>query len=648
MSSNPFVIGQWVRGSRYYGRAGLLEEILHGHRNWVWVLGTRRIGKTSLLKQLEHLTADPSSSGYFPLFWDFQGAEESADLREGFLEALLDAEERLEALEIDPGGIEDDDLFRGLGRLRRALRSQGLKLLLLCDEVEELIKLDARDPSLLRKLRRAMQSTEDIRSVMVSTIRLWALSEQRADTSPFLHGFAPPLYIQRLVPDESRGLIRQTGLPVEQRPSIDDDAVERIRRTCDDHPYLVQLVSKRLLECGSLDEAIEQVATDPMVSHFFAVDFDMLSESEQEAIRIIAASSPSSSNSIRGHLQLGADALSGLLHRLERLGYLRRNAEQRFELVNHFFRRWFRERCRPDSAPPLIGGRSGPSTDPEAPTHVPAGALGTLDRRYELRKELGAGATGVVYSAFDTLLKEQIAIKVLKPEFSRASDSLERFRREMLVARDLNHPNILRNYHLGDCEVGTYITMKLVAGPTLDTVLGREGPLGFRRLSEIAGKLASALEAAHGEHVIHRDIKPQNILMEDDEPFLTDFGLARLRGEPGLTQAGMFVGTPYYAAPEQVRLQRIDERADVYSLGVVIFEMSTGRKPFVADSAAKVLEMQVAEPVPEPGRFRDGMPDGLSALIARCLEKEPERRYPSAAALRRDLGELWGGSSAAW
>ena len=177
----PYVVGQWVRGDRFYGRGAQIAEILEGHRNCIWLLGTRRIGKTSLLKQVEHIADTSRERGYFPVFWDFQGAETSEELSLNFTDALLDAEERLERIGIDVVELEADDLFISLERLRRRLRAKRLILLLLCDEVEELIKLHRHQPSLLRKLRHVMQSREDIRTVLASTIRLWALADHRED-----------------------------------------------------------------------------------------------------------------------------------------------------------------------------------------------------------------------------------------------------------------------------------------------------------------------------------------------------------------------------------------------------------------------------------------------------------------------------------
>jgi DNA-binding winged helix-turn-helix (wHTH) protein/predicted transcriptional regulator len=336
----PFVVGQWVRGDRFYGRTTQIEEILMGHRNCIWLLGTRRIGKTSLLKQIEHIAETCRDRRYFPVFWDFQGAETPKDLHLNFADALLDADERLESIGIRPEDVEADDLFVSLERLRRQLRPRKLRLLLLCDEVEELIKLHRKDPSLLNKLRHVMQSREDIRTVLASTIRLWALAEQKVDTSPFLHGFTPPLYIERLSEEETISLIEQSHLGPDERPRFADGVIEAIRDHCDNHPYLVQLVCKRYIETGGLEEAIEQVATDRMVSYFFSVDFEMLSDSERDIIRIIAGQSKASSSTIEERLSLGPDALDGTLRRLENLGFIRANENRQYLLANYFFRRW--------------------------------------------------------------------------------------------------------------------------------------------------------------------------------------------------------------------------------------------------------------------------------------------------------------------
>ena len=635
----PYVVGQWVRGDRFYGRARQIREILEGPRDSLWLLGTRRIGKTSLLKQLEHLAETSPDRRYFPIFWDFQGAEESRELHLNFADALLDADERLERVGITLEDVEADDLFVSLGRLRRRLRASNLALLLLCDEVEELIKLHNRDASLLRKLRRVMQSGEGIRTVLASTIRLWALADEGGDTSPFLHGFTPPLYIARLSDREARSLIEQSHLDAGERPDLEAAVVETIRARCDNHPYLLQLVCKRFLEIGDVEEAIEQVATDRMVSYFFDVDFRMLSEAEHRVIEFVAGQSAAARDSIQEGVALGADALEGTLNRLENLGFLRRSEERRFVLSNYFFHRW------------LQGMRQHPSGSHEAAGEAvlrvrmsdqvtlerrPEPAV--IDGRYELLDRVGEGATGIVYSANDRLLQTTIAIKVLRGEYAADEGAVDRFRQELVLARDIGHPNILRMYHLGVFEGHVYLTMQWVDGPTLAEVIRLDGPMPVETLLPIGRKLASALEAAHSRGVLHRDIKPQNVLLDrTGEPLVTDFGLARLLGEPGITRSGMFLGTPNYASPEQADLKPLDERSDVYALGLVLFELATGTTPFDADTVAGILAMHRESPAPDPREVAPGLSREFARLTLRCLEKDPAKRYRSAAALRRAI-----------
>jgi DNA-binding winged helix-turn-helix (wHTH) protein len=353
MAVLPFVVGQWVRGERFYGRTTQISEILDGPRNCIWLLGTRRIGKTSLLKQVEFIAESDADRHYMPIFWDFQGASTPGELHLNFADALLDADERLARVGISLADVEADDLFVSLELLRRQLRARNLKLLLLCDEVEELIGLHRQDASLLRKLRHTMQSREDIRTVLASTIRLWALAEHKDDTSPFLHGFAPPLYIERLPDAEARALIEQSHLDAGQRPRYAEGVIESIQRHCDNHPYLVQLVCKRYFETGELDDAIEQVATDRMVSYFFSVDFEMLSAAEDCVVRIIAGQSGATRDAVLEECSLSPDLLDSSLQRLQNLGFIRSTGPGRYELANYFFRRWLQAMQAP----------STPSTD---------------------------------------------------------------------------------------------------------------------------------------------------------------------------------------------------------------------------------------------------------------------------------------------
>jgi tRNA A-37 threonylcarbamoyl transferase component Bud32 len=535
-----------------------------------------------------------------------------------------------------------------------------LKLLLLCDEVEELINLSGKQPAFLRKLRRALQAEEDIRSVLASTIRLWTLAEQPADTSPFLSGFTPPLYINRLEDDEARDLIVQANMG-HGLLDFSEQAVETIRSRCDNHPYLIQLVCKRTLELDDLEEALEQVGSDQMVSYFFSADFEMLSRLERRILRIISEQSSAASISIQDRFSLDADSAASSLQRLSDLGFIRRAGQNRFILANEFFRRWMRylpDRSSESLSSPAAA-QLGPlplspaysdirwsghrSSSDETP------ALGRereqtselFDQRYELVRRIGKGATGVVFKAFDRVLKVHIAMKILKEDYAANESAVERMRLEIILSRDISHPNILRIYDLGQFQGKKYITMQWVEGETLAALIDRDGPVPEETLLSIAKKLASALEAAHERKILHRDLKPRNVLIDGMvEPYIADFGLARLLGEPGITRDGMFVGTPEYASPEQANLLPLDERSDIYALGLILFEMAAGRRPFISSDTREILELHRKVTPPDPRDFQPRITAGLSRLILLCLEKDRQKRWANARSLREGLESI--------
>jgi len=628
VGANPYVVGQWVRGERFYGRSVLIDEILNGPRNSLWVLGTRRIGKTSLLKQLEHLSASDGSE-YVPIFWDFQGADDPDELKLTFADALLDAEDRLEEIGIEVSNLEGEDLYSSMAKLRRKVRGQGRSLLLLCDEVEELLNLHRQDPALLRKLRRAMQSQDGVRSVLTSSVRLCDLAEERGDTSPFLHGFSPPLYISSLSPEESLALVRQDRSPAETRPEIESgDAIEICHR-CDHHPYLIQLVCKRFLETGDLEEACRQVVSDRMINYFFSVDFEMLSATEKSVLRLIANQGTATDQSIHAIMKGDTADRDDALQRLENLGFIGRDESRNYDLPSYFLRRWLED----------LQITQPPPQPPHASLHEdPTITIQTIDSRYTLHEEIGAGATGSVFKARDALLDTWVAVKLLKPEYTTNRNALERVRQEIVLSRDIAHPNILRVYHLASYEGGTYLTMQWIKGGTLADVIAERGALPIPEVLTLATKLSSALAAAHSHNILHRDIKPGNILVDENgEPFLADFGLARLIGGHALTQHGVFVGTPHYCSPEQVTLDELDERSDIYALGLVIFEMATGQRPFEAETVAEILAKQRSAPPPDPMSISPAIPGELSAIILRCLAKDPGDRIATANELEEAL-----------
>jgi RNA polymerase sigma factor (TIGR02999 family) len=269
-----------------------------------------------------------------------------------------------------------------------------------------------------------MQWGEEIRSVLTSTIRLWALAEERGDTSPFLHGFTPPLYLPPLEDEEARSLLRQEHLAAAVRPALEEGVVEEIRGRCDNHPYLLQLVGKRYVETGDLEAALEQVAADDMVSHFFAVDYEMLSATEQGILRTIAAESAASSGSLEERLSLDRSSLTGGLLRLESLGFIRRAEERRFDLRNHFFRRWLRRAARVARQPDtelsnlsqritdlltdLEAGKSAHKPSPQELLDLVYDELRDLARRYmsRERRDHTLQPTALVHEAYLKLVDQ--------------------------------------------------------------------------------------------------------------------------------------------------------------------------------------------------------------------------------------------------
>jgi hypothetical protein len=266
-----------------------------------------------------------------------------------------------------------------------------------------------------------------------------------------------------------------------------------------------------------------------------------------------------------------------------------------------------------------------------------------LGAAYTIEGEIGRGGMGVVYRARDERLQRRVAIKVLPPEFAFQQDIRERFTREAQTAARLSHPHIVPIHSVGEGEGLVYFVMGYVDGESVANRIRRRGQLPVEEARRIMMETADALSAAHALSVIHRDIKPDNILLEGTRGrvMVTDFGIAKaLSSTSGatLTGIGVAIGTPAFMSPEQAAGERdIDGRSDLYSLGVVTYQMLTGALPFSAPSVAGILMKQITEPAPDLRMKRPDTPEDLAAAVSRCLEKDPESRWASADALRRAL-----------
>src|SRR5436190_9769238 len=261
-----------------------------------------------------------------------------------------------------------------------------------------------------------------------------------------------------------------------------------------------------------------------------------------------------------------------------------------------------------------------------------------LAGRYELEEVLGHGGMAEVFLGTDRVLGRRIAVKVLSDRFARDSSFVARFRREAQSAAALNHPNVVSVFDTGSDDGTHFIVMEYVRGKTLSDVIREDAPLLPERAAEIAQGVAQALAFAHKGGIIHRDVKPGNIMLTPTgDVKVMDFGIARATASESLTQTATVLGTATYFSPEQAQGEPVDARSDIYSLGIVLYEMLTGQPPFAGDSAVTIAYKHVREdPVP-PSRLNPDVPPGLDAIVMRCLAKNPSNRYQTVEELLQDL-----------
>jgi len=260
--------------------------------------------------------------------------------------------------------------------------------------------------------------------------------------------------------------------------------------------------------------------------------------------------------------------------------------------------------------------------------------------RYHVESLLGSGGMGKVYKARDRELDRIVAIKVLRPDLMTDPMAMQRFKHELLLASSISHPNILRIHDLGEYNAVKFISMAYVDGGDLTQVLRKEGRLPLDRVLHIMRQLAAALGAAHGVNVVHRDLKPQNILLGSaDHVYVTDFGIAKTleSDRTSVTRTGAVLGTPLYMSPEQVEGKQVDHRSDLYTFGLIFYEMLTGVLPFTGDTTFQLMYQRVHQLPKRPELVIPDLPPYLSRICLKCLEKEPANRYQSASEILLDL-----------
>ena len=279
-----------------------------------------------------------------------------------------------------------------------------------------------------------------------------------------------------------------------------------------------------------------------------------------------------------------------------------------------------------------------PATEPAegAPAALQPGAV--LAERYQIVKLLGEGGMGAVYRAHDRELDREVALKVIRPELARNAQVLRRFKQELILARQITHRNVIRIFDLGQAEGTRFITMEFIEGEDVSEVLARRGKLPAPEAAAIVAQVARGLEAAHSEGVVHRDLKPQNIMIDaQGKVSVMDFGIARSMDASNMTRTGTLMGTPAYMSPEQAQGRKVDARSDLYTLGIIFYELLTGKPPFEADNPMATLMRRIQEkPVP-PALAEPSVPKAIDEMVLKMLGTSPEERYQSASEILAGL-----------
>lgn len=261
-----------------------------------------------------------------------------------------------------------------------------------------------------------------------------------------------------------------------------------------------------------------------------------------------------------------------------------------------------------------------------------------IGNRYEMLEKIGEGGMATVYKARCNILKRYVAVKVLREEFTTDEEFIRRFNTEAQAAASLTHPNIVSIFDVGHEDNVYYIVMELVQGKTLKEIINEDGVLPWKWSVNIAIQVASALETAHKNNIVHRDIKPHNIIItEDGIAKVTDFGIAKAVSNSTITAFGTTIGSVHYFSPEHARGGYTDAKSDIYSLGVVMYEMLTGRVPFDADTPVSIALKHMQEKPVEPMKLNPSIPFAINKIIMKAMEKEPSLRYQNATEMLKDL-----------
>jgi tRNA A-37 threonylcarbamoyl transferase component Bud32 len=642
---NPFFSRQRITDpSCFYGRKREIESLYsavftHQCRS---IVGERKLGKSSLLTAV----AQPATMARYGLdptrtlfiYLDLEGMASAK--REDFWIEVLDRlsvvlapaagtlREQVERL-LDNGRLR----FTTVRRLLRRVRDTGLDLVLTLDEFEGLAQNPNFEPDFYGELR-SLAGELGIVYLTASKQGLYELTYHHSDTlsSPFFNIFSEmPM---GLVPeDEARGLLAALS-EQGQGPGFCEEEIDLALELAGPHPFFLQIAGYHLYELPGrgepqIPDAYEQAArrfTAEAEDHYRYLWSQLGGEERQALLSPNIASEP-----------LRKTLLAKALIRL---------AGERYVPFGHAF------------AVFVEGRRHEKQVSPTNSTLVETGSPSDLTGKrlgnYRILGALGQGGMAKVYKGYQPLLDRYVAIKVLAPRFATDEEFRARFQREAAAIARLRHPNIVQVYDFGIEGSIHYMVMEYIAGDTLKMHIRTARTLGERLPSKeiltVLKGMAAALDYAHGRDIIHRDVKPANIMLrieenggEDDTftPVLTDFGVAKILEGVQFTGTGMTIGTPDYMAPEQGGNEKVTYSADLYSLGVILYEMLSGALPFTADTPVAVLLKHMSD-VPPSIRMRvPDLPAALDQVLDRALAKKPEDRYPSGTDMARAVEQVW-------
>ncbi len=630
---NPYVSRGPVRNAdMFFGRKNELLEIANflGGDQSVSLVGPRKIGKTSLLFHLlrpEIARELGIGEGRLECYLDCEalGEESPAGVFQQFAAEL--------SAELESGGAPEEPELRkacaaptrlAFESAVRALNWRGLRIVIILDEFERLSansRLDVHFFNALRSLAGRFQLAFVTASASPLIDLTYSSRSREILSSPFFNIFAP-LDIG-LLPDTDALDLIQTPADRSGRP-FPPDVQKLLHRLAGGHPLILQVACFHAFYQPENPAGIEAQTAHEMQSHF-EYTWRNLTESEQRVLLAVNLAPPA---------QPPPPTDAGVLRRLEQKCLLIPSGGKYIPSAKAWSDFMARQNISPAAVATasILGRRLGP---------------------YELLEPIGKGGMAEVYKARHVRLERSAAVKILPARLAAESDFRERFEREARAVALLRHPNIIQVYDFGDCDGVYYMAMEFIPGRDLAYRLTQSGKLPLAQVWWVANDLAAALDYAHARGIVHRDVKPSNVMLDPllgrDRPrhsppgrthraVLTDFGIVKLlEGGEVSTRTGIF-GTVEYMAPEQIRAEgQIDGRADVYALGVMLFELLTGRLPFQAEHPAAMVAAHLDSPPPDPREFAPHLPESVALALQRAMQKDRTERFSTAGELMRAM-----------